>query len=490
MGVLSELEPKDVFRYFEEICGIPHGSFHTKQISDHLAAFARANGLRYKQDEAGNVIIWKNGSAGYEDKEPVILQGHMDMVCEKEAGCPKDLEKDGLDLMIEDGFVTAKGTTLGGDDGIAVAMAMALLADPEAVHPPIEAVFTVDEEVGMCGAAALDMSVLKGRRLLNLDSEDEGIFTISCAGGNVSTAILPVEREKAVGAQEKRILIEVGGLTGGHSGNEIHRGRANANDLMARILPAILKAADCRLIEGAGGLKDNAIPVSCAASVVVTEAEKAVEAAEAFGAILKKEYAATDPDLFVKVRTDDSEASGPAPMTRESTVKVVTMLNCVPNGLYLLSPTIKGLTQTSLNLGILKTVAGEGNEPDSVRATFCIRSSFDTQKEALVNEIELLMAQLGGHVDVAGIYPGWAYQAESPLRDLVAEVYREQTGKEPVLEAIHAGIECGYFAGKIPGVDCISIGPDLIDIHTPKERLSIASTQRTFALVKEVLRRM
>ena len=177
-------------------------------------------------------------------------------------------------------------------------------------------------------------------------------------------------------------------------------------------------------------------------------------------------------------------------MTRESTVKVVTMLNCVPNGLYLLSPTIKGLTQTSLNLGILKTVAGEGNEPDSVRATFCIRSSFDTQKEALVNKIELLMAQLGGRVDVAGIYPGWAYQAESPLRDLVAEVYREQTGKEPVLEAIHAGIECGYFAGKIPGVDCISIGPDLIDIHTPKERLSIASTQRTFALVKEVLRRM
>lgn len=275
MNVLEQLEPKSVFRFFEEMCAIPHGSRNTKAVSDWCADFARARGLEYHQDGDNNIIIIKEATPGYEAAPPVILQGHLDMVCEQTADCQKDMSREGLDLAVDGDFVYAKDTTLGGDDGIAIAMALALLDAEDLPHPRLEAVFTVDEEIGLLGAASIDVAPLKGRQMLNLDSEAEGIFTVSCAGGNTSACRLPLTRAPFDGAG---VTIAVGGLTGGHSGAEIHKGRANANVLMGRILRAAARRTELRLLRVDGGLKDNAIPVACTAQVVAAEPQAVMDA--------------------------------------------------------------------------------------------------------------------------------------------------------------------------------------------------------------------
>ena len=476
MNVLSNLEPKGVFRFFEDLCAIPHGSRNTKAISDYCAAFARERGLEHYQDADNNIIIIKEAAPGYENAPAVILQGHLDMVCEKEPDCPKDMDKEGLDLLVEGDCVTAKGTTLGGDDGIAVAMALAILDAQDLPHPRLEAVFTVDEEIGMLGAVSMDVSPLKGRQLLNLDSEEEGVFTVSCAGGNVSTCLLPVVR---VPFQGTALTVTVRGLKGGHSGTEIHKGRANANMLLGRLLQAMASATDLRLVEVHGGLKDNAIPTQAAAQVVAADAHAARAAAQAMAACFAAEYRVTDPGVAVTVE----EGSAGEPMAAASTQKVLCMLTCLPNGVQVMSADIAGLVQTSLNLGILVTEGG------LVRASFCVRSSVDSQKEMLKARLACLMEQLGGSVEFSGDYSGWEYRSDSPLRDRLVAVYREQYGREPRIEAIHAGVECGIFAGKLDDLDCVSIGPDPPEIHTPRERLSIASTQRLWSFVLEVLKR-
>ena len=476
MSVLEHLEPRSVFRFFEEMCAIPHGSRNTRAISDWCAAFAKERGLEYYQDQSNNVIIIKEATPGYEDAPAVILQGHLDMVCEKEAGCSKDMDREGLDLVVEGDFVTAKGTTLGSDDGIAVAMALAILDAHDIPHPRLEAVFTVDEEIGMLGAAAMDVSPLKGRQLINLDSEAEGVFTVSCAGGNVSTCRLPVARAPFQG---QALTVTVSGLQGGHSGTEIHKGRANANMLLGRVLQAMAAAADLRIMEVNGGLKDNAIPIQSAARVLAADAQAARAAAEKMARILADEYRVTDPGVTVTV-TDGGDGEA---MDEASTKKVLCMLTCLPNGVQVMSADIAGLVQTSLNLGILAT---EGAE---VQASFCLRSSVESQKEMLKARLGCLMEQLGGSVEFFGEYSGWEYLADSPLRERMVEVFTEQYGKAPQIEAIHAGVECGIFSGKLPGLDCVSCGPDLLEIHTPRERMSISSVQRVWAFVLEVLRR-
>jgi dipeptidase D len=477
MAVLDHLEPKGVFRFFEELCSMPHGSGNTKTVSDWLVSFAKERGLEHYQDELNNVIIIKEGTPGYESAEPVILQGHMDMVCEQAPDCFKNMAREGLDLAVEGDTVLAKGTTLGGDDGIAVAMMLAALDDPDLPHPRLECVFTVDEETGMEGAMGLDVSMLKGRRLLNLDSEAEGIFTVSCAGGNMTTCTVPVKRKIHSGVL---LMLTVDGLLGGHSGAEIHKGRANANKLMGRLLYRISCCADMRLVTVDGGMKDNAIPVSSMAVISAADPVAVRNVCAEMEAELRNEYRVTDPGVRVTVTED----GGGIPMDKPSTEKILLLLNNCPNGVQEMSADVAGLVQTSLNLGILTTT-----EPEVI-ASFCVRSSVDSQKRMLVDRLTNLTGFLGGAVSISGDYPGWQYRQESPLRDLLVDVFTEQYGHPPKVAAIHAGLECGLFCGKLPGLDCVSVGPDLEEIHTFRERLHIASTQRLWAMVTETLRRM
>lgn len=477
MSVLDHLEPRGVFRFFEELCAIPHGSTHTKAISDWCVAFAEERGLEHWQDAANNVVIIGKATPGYENAETIILQGHLDMVCEKAADCEKDMTREGLDLAIDGDYVYAKGTTLGGDDGIAVAMALAILDDASIPHPRIEAVFTTDEEIGMVGAEAMDMSPLKGRKLLNIDSEVEGILTVSCAGGNTSLCTLPVSRAAFTGTA---LSVTVDGLRGGHSGVEIDKGRANASVLCGRVLWEIGRKTDMRLVSVAGGLKDNAIPAAATAQVVVADEQAARAAASDLEKALQNEFRVTDPAVRVTVQAAKNTET---PMDEDSTARAVCVLTCMPNGIQTMSADIAGLVQTSLNLGVLNT------RSDCLQASFCVRSSVATEKEMLKNRLVCLMEQLGGTVTFAGDYPAWEYKADSALRELMTAVFREQYGRDPKIEAIHAGLECGLFSGKLPGLDCVSIGPDMHDIHTPRERLSIASTQRVWKYVLEVLKR-
>ena len=477
MAVLDQLEPQSVFHFFEELSAIPHGSGNTGAVSDWCVAFARERGLEVHQDELHNVIIIKDATPGYESAEPVILQGHMDMVCEKEPGCTKDMAAEGLDLVLEGDTVSAKGTTLGGDDGIAVAIALALLDDDTLVHPRLEAVFTTEEEVGMEGVQGLDVTLLKGRTLLNLDSEEEGVFTVSCAGGSRAHCGLPLTRAPYAGT---RLRVAVSGLTGGHSGSEINKGRANANMLLGRLLEAAAAAGEMRLVSAQGGMKDNAIPVAAEAVVAVADAGAVRTAVEQLGESLKHEYHVTEPALTIAV-TEAAEEE--VPMDQASTDRALCLLSCVPNGIQAMSMDLPGLVQTSLNLGVLRT------EASVMTATFCVRSSVSSQKEMLHSRLKRLMNQLGGTLRITGDYPAWEYRTDSPLRERMVELFREQYGKEPRVEAIHAGLECGILSGKLPGLDCVSIGPDLTEIHTPRERMHIASVQRVWRFITELVRR-
>lgn len=477
MAVLNGLEPKKVFEYFEEICKIPHGSGNTKMISDYLVAFAKARELWFYQDGINNVIIKKNASKGYENAEPVILQGHIDMVCEKAPDCKIDMEKEGLSLKTDGETVFAEGTTLGADNGIAVAMMMAILDDENLEHPAVEAVFTVDEEIGLIGAGAIDVSCLNGKRMINIDSEDEGIFTVSCAGGEQAKCILPIKRESFGG---RAVSVFVGGLKGGHSGVEIDKGRANSSVLLGRVLQKLNDKTDMRIISVSGGLKDNAIPRESVAEIIVSDKETAENLCSEMEKVFKNEYALTDEDVFVKIE----EIQGGVAVNEEGTKKIIAMLCCLPNGIMEMSAGIKGLVQASLNMGILKTAENE------VIAEFGVRSSIDSQKEMLMSRLKTLMEALGGKCEASGRYSGWEYKKESPLRDLMTEVYKDMYGKEPVIQAIHAGLECGTFAGKIKDFDGISIGPDMRDIHTFSERLYIKSTERVYKMILETLKRM
>ena len=478
MTVLSNLEPKRVFYYFEEICKIPHGSGNTKAISDYLVDFAKGQGLDFVQDEWNNVVIRKPASPGYEQAEPVILQGHMDMVCEKAPGVEHDFEQDPLKLEVEGNFVRARGTTLGGDDGIAVAYALALLEAKEIAHPALEVLITVDEEIGLLGADHFDASVLKGRRLINLDSEEEGILLTGCAGGMCAVSSIPVNYRNASG----RIWeVRIEGLAGGHSGTEIDKNRGNANTLMGRLLYTLKKEIPFEIASLTGGQKDNVIPRECTCELVIQKEDE-----EAFKACLErlqedlgKEYAGSEEGLAVRKRfLEEARAGVLHPVSRE---KVIFYLMNIPGGVQKMSGNIPGLVETSVNLGTLNL------EDEVLSGVASIRSSVNSAKEAVADQVEYLTEFLGGDFEKQGEYPAWEYRENSPLRERMTEIYRRKYGKDPVIQVIHAGLECGIFYEKIPGLDCVSMGPDILDIHTPKERLDIASTQRVWDYLLEVL---
>ena len=478
MYKLAGVKPEGVFKYFEEICRIPHGSGNTKAISDYLVSFAKEHGLRYIQDALNDVIIFGEGTCGYENHEPVIIQGHMDMVCEKDADCTIDMGTQGLDVTHEDGWVYAKGTTLGGDDGIGVAMGLALLADKSIAHPPLEVVITVDEETGMDGAAGIDLSMLKGRKMLNIDSEEEGVFTVSCAGGCKSTISLPVARRAVYGPCVK---LTVEGLQGGHSGVEIHKNRANANKVMGEFLSRIQKIIPVAITKLAGGAKDNAIPRSCEVTLVALGMY--IDRINGIAEQLQKEIRENYDEPEAVVRGDDVDALGGNALSTEDSAKVIALLNSVPNGVQTWSKDIDGLVQTSLNLGIA--------ELDSeLRLTFAVRSSVEQEKRDLLLKLREQADFYGAEYTERGNYPAWEYRKDSQLRDLMVATYKKMFNEAPCVVAIHAGLECGLLSEKLPGLDCVSIGPNMRDIHTSREKLEIASTERTWNFVLELLKQL
>ena len=473
---LAGLQPASVFGYFEEICSIPHGSGNTKMISDYLVEFAKQHDIRYIQDDTNNVILFGEGTCGMENHWPVILQGHMDMVCEKDADCPIDMAKEGLDIAHDGKYVFAKGTTLGGDDGIAVAYAMALLADKSIPHPPLEVIITVDEETGMYGADAVDLSMLGGKTLINLDSEEEGVFTVSCAGGGTCTISLDAPRRAVYGPC---IRLNVDGLQGGHSGAEIHKNRANANKVMGEFLSRIQNLMPLCLTSIVGGSKDNAIPRSCQATLVAmgTHLERINDIAQQLQTEIREKF--DEPEATVQAF--DVDALGGNSMSTEATAKVIGLLCAAPHGVQKMSEDMPDLVQTSLNLGIVKL--GE-----KFTATFSVRSSVNSEKQELLARLEALAGMFEGEYLFHGGYPAWEYRKDSYLRDTMVRVYREMYDKEPQVLAIHAGLECGLLSEKLPGLDCVSIGPQMHDIHTSREKLDIASTERTWNFLLEVLK--
>lgn len=482
MSLLEQhnLQPANVFKYFEEMAAIPHGSRNTKAISDYLVAFAKTHNLEHYQDELNNVVIIKEATAGYEGADPIIIQGHMDMVCEKENDCDIDFEKDGLDLYVDGDFLKARGTTLGGDDGIAVAYALAILDSEELAHPRLEVVITVDEEIGMLGAEGIDLSMLKGHKMLNIDSDVEGHFLTSCAGGMHVETRIPVTFEEANGML---YTISVTGLEGGHSGAEIDKEHGNANIIMGRVLKALNAEVEYGIVSLKGGLKDNAIPRECTADILVNKDDIDAMTAilEQLKPILANEFMASDKDVTI-ICEAKGEQNAPV-LSVASQTKVIFYLRNVPNGVQHMSRIMPGLVETSLNLGIMEL------KEDCLYMMTSIRSSVSSRKADLADKLEHLIEFLGGEVTVGGDYPAWEYKADSDIRETISSVYKELFHEEPVFEAIHAGLECGILSGKIENLDCVSFGPNNYDIHTPKERLSISSTEKVWKLLVEFLKR-
>lgn len=478
MRVLENCEPKRVMYYFEEICGIPHGSGDIVKISNYLVDFADSHNLKCEQDDLGNVVIYKPATTGYENAPTVILQGHMDMVCEKRPDVEHDFTKEGLKLSVENGYISANGTTLGGDDGIAVAYCLALLESTDISHPALEIVITVDEEIGLLGADGLDCSILKGKRMINLDSEAEGSIWVSCAGGGTAESVFPVQRGEAEG---EKVQVKIHGLLGGHSGAEIDKKRANANVLMGSYLYALKKCVDFEIISLEGGTKDNAITRECIAQLLVspemTEALK--DFSQEYQSKLREEYTGSDDKITVTVNAyGNSTERVLFPGSRE---RVLFFLNQIPFGVRKMSGSIENLVETSSNLGILKL------KEDEFYACNSVRSSVSSAKMTLLDKMEHLTEFLGGEFTVSGMYPAWEYRKESPLRDKMVAVYEEMYGKKPEVVAIHAGLECGLFYEKIEGLDCVSVGPNMKDIHTSEELLDVESAERVWKYLLKVL---
>ncbi len=484
MRVLENLEPKKVFYYFEEICQIPHGSGNLDRISGYLEQFAKDRGLFHIRDKANNVIIVKEATAGYEKTEPVILQGHMDMVAVKTSECDLDLQKDALRLKTEGDFVFAEETSLGGDDGIAVAYILALLDSDEIPHPRIEAVITTDEEVGMDGAVAIDLSMLTAKRMLNIDSEEEGILLTSCAGGLRTDCHLPVTLTDRP-ADTVCLNLNVGGLTGGHSGTEINKERGNAIKLLGVTLQQLLGHLELNIVNIAGGEKDNAIPIAAHAVVCVKkDKQKTLEAEVArIAEETKKEFQSKEKNLCIGIASCDTCKE--QMFDNESTGRIAGFLTTMPNGVMAMSADIEGLVETSLNAGVMKCVYGAQKE---VVVSLAVRSAIETAKEKLKLQLDTLTKVFGGYTEAHGDYPGWQYNPDSRLRADMVRIYKEMFGQEVKVEALHAGLECGVMISKIPGLDCVSFGPDIFDIHTTQERLSISSTARMWDYLLEILK--
>lgn len=494
--MLEKYQPKKVLHYFEQICRIPHPSYHCEAISNYLMDFAKAHGLEAYQDQFYNVIIIKEASAGKEELEPIMIQGHMDMVTVKDDGIRIDMQKEGLQLAIDGDYIYAKGTSLGGDDGIAVAYGLALLDDDTLSLPRIELVVTTEEEVGMEGATGIDLSVCRANRMLNLDSEDEGEFVVACAGGMRVHADMEAGEKLPLTENELLYCIEVGGLAGGHSGTEIIRHSANACKVIGSVLHG-LWVMDCpfMMMDLEGGTKDNAIPIYAKALIAVSKERKDQIKAniDKLHEDFRKQYGATDPDGYVKCSevepADRNDMQSCLQNTKkeillfskERTGQIIDFLCEVPNGVQSMCTEMPELPQTSLNLGIMK------GEADGIHFDFSLRSSVSAEKKELCDKVCEIIDKYEGTYELGGDYPAWEYKADSALREHLVRVYEKQYGKLPEVLSIHAGLECGILASKKPGLDCVSVGPDILDIHTTRERLSISSVQRVWKFLVEAL---
>ena len=476
MAKLEGLKPEKVFEFFEMLCSVPHGSGNTRQVSDLCVKFAQERGLKYKQDEHNNVIIWKDATPGYEAAEPLIFQGHIDMVCAFEPDCGIDMKRDGLNLVVDGDWVKAYKTSLGADNGIGVAIAMALLDDETLRHPRLEALFTTDEETGMFGAMGADLSVLEGKNLINLDSEEEGYLTVSCAGGVRADCLFPADWEKA-GADVCFYEVVIDGLKGGHSGAEIDKGRASATQLMGRFLYRAEQQTGLRVASMAGGTFTNVIPLYCR-SVVAVPADQA-EAFEALclndEAMFRNEYLTPDPGLNMKAAR--TAAAGRV-FSEARTRALLNMMLLAPYGVQAMSMDIPGLVQTSLNLGVIDT------KEEGIGLYFSLRSSIQSQKDMLVERLSALCGLFGASFSTHDPYPAWAFKKESRLRDAMSKACAAVYGKEPGITATHGGLECGLFMEKRPDFDCVSLGPELHEVHSVRERLSISSTERLYEVMK------
>ncbi len=478
MGILANLQPERVFYYFEQIARIPHGSGNIRAISNFLVDCAKKMSLEYVQDGDGNVIIKKPAAPGYEQEPTVILQGHMDMVAVKTTDSQKDLLTEGLDLAIDGDFIYAKDTTLGGDDGIAIAYALAILEAEDMKHPALEVIVTVDEEIGLLGAGSIDLSDLKGHRMINLDSEEEGIFWTSCAGGASADCVVKLQQTACSGVA---VDIIVDGLLGGHSGAEIHKERGNSNVIMARILNTLAGKMPLGLVTLIGGLADNAIPRRTQAQIVVDAGDVAVlkQCVQVLEKAIADELASKDPDLRIEVV--ELSTTHTRALAGKDLQKVLRFLVALPAGIMAMSADVPGLVETSLNMGILRM------DEEAVHAQFSVRSSVESAKEALLEKLQAVAALADGEVVVSGAYPGWKYRVDSPLREKMIRVYQEMYGNSPKVEAIHAGLECGILGSKIADLDCVSMGPNMFHVHTTEEKLSISSTAKVWDYLVKLL---
>ena len=480
MKVLQNLEPKAVFEYFEEISNIPRGSGNEKEISDYLLNFGKRLGLESIQDEALNIIIKKPGTKGYENAPTVIIQGHMDMVCEKNNGIEHDFEKDPLKLRIVDDYIYATDTTLGADNGIAVAYAMAILASDDIPHPPIEVLITTDEETGMSGAMAINKEHIDGKILINLDNEEEGYLLVSCAGGIRSNATIDVNYQAI--NDKKLIKINISGLKGGHSGMDIIKERGNSNKILGRILKGLLREVKFNLVSLNGGSKNNAIPREAEAVIAINVNDEniVVDIINNWNTIISNELRAQDPGLKIEASIYSNNEG--KEFTDECTSKVVNLLYLYPNGINTKSTEIEGLVESSTNLGVLTTV------DNKVIFDSAIRSSVPSLKEEIVLISKTIVELLGGDFSTTSDYPAWEYNPNSKIREICQNVHKEMYGKEAEIVAIHAGVECGLFNEKLGNLDMISFGPNLYDVHTPDEHMSISSVRNCYEYLKAILK--
>ncbi len=476
---MHNLKPERVFYYFKQISDVPRGSGNCGGMARYCRNFAINHNLKYIKDDADNVIIFKDGTPGYENSESVILQGHTDMVCQKTEDATTDFLNRGIELFVDGDFLKAKETTLGADNGIAVAMILAILESDNIPHPPIEAVFTSDEEIGLIGAGKLDKSILSAKKMLNLDSEEDDTVTVSCAGGCHFLAKTSLDFQEKHGT---KITVTLKGLKGGHSGVEINNNRVNADTLAGRFLNHLKHTVDFDIININGGDKDNAIPNKCIIELCVRDVDLFIKNAEEYLNIIKAEI--SDRESGFTFTFDKGEKASYKVLSDNIKNELIFALTCVPNSVLEMSAEIIGLVQTSLNLGVLKI------ENDVLSLHFGLRSNKKSGLSFLREKLVAFFDSINWETSSNGHYPPWEYKEDSQLREIYKEVYTDYFGKEPKVEAIHAGLECGVFADAIENIDCISIGPALYDVHTVNEKLCISSTENVFNILLKILEKL
>jgi len=483
MSILQNLQPENVFRYFEEISQIPRGSGNEKEVSDYLVSVAKKLNLEVIQDKALNVIIKKPGTKGYENSPTVIIQGHMDMVCEKNKGTEHDFEKDPIKLRVIDDMIYATDTTLGADNGIAVAYGLALLDSDDIPHPPLEVLITTDEETGMSGAMAVSPEHVKGKILINIDNEEEGDLLVSCAGGVRSKFNLQANVEP-LNELSKVIEVSVKGLKGGHSGMEIIKERGNSNKILGRILKDLSNNVDFRIVSLNGGSKDNAIPREADAIIAINpnDLNNVKEIVANWKEVLVNELRVQDPGVNVLVSEEVEQVT--EAFDKISTIKAINLLVLIPNGIKTKSFSIENLVQSSCNLGVVTTTN------NNVQYDSAVRSSVKTLKNAIIEESRTIAEIIGCEFRTVADYPEWEFNPESKVREVFKDVYKRMYGKDANIVAIHAGVECGILSENLGGLDMISFGPNMYDVHTPEEHLSIKSVSNMWDYLKEVLKEL